>query len=648
MAPTKEKKSFKKFAKKHLATVIETRRKTAKSKKEKKERIERKKIRTEKEAAKEEREHVEQLERLKDTDPAFYSYLETEDPTLLEFDKEDLEVVSEGEGSDAETELDEEDDDRGLSGDDVEDGDHASSVEEEELNRRRISQAELDKLASKPNVEKCIDVFISALRELGYNLKEKAKSSTTRKFEDPSLVKKSLLEMSRTLSKNVTLLVSGKGAMKSPRTRYLCKRFLHGLAVAIAESSQDTSLTVGLLQALTPFVPLLHFVRGMTKTALKTALSLCTTEEEAVRVTAYVVVRTIATRATGTRTMYQSTAFKGIFLTLIRTAFHYNIRSRPIIAFLTNCVVDLYGTDIEAAYQHTFVYLRQLGIYLRAALQEQTASNVRAVANWQFIAALRTWGAVVSSYADPSQLGPLLHPIVQIATGMMDLFSSPRLFPMHLQVIEILNHIASRADGTFIPVAPYLLRILTSPSVALAGSSGRDSGESAELPFTIRVKKTQAKSPSYHRALWTETLYLLTEHLTTHANIIGFPEVFWAVESTLKKLKVEVKVPALHSQISRLLQHMDRNSQRIRSRRESCTFGPCDLGAVRQFEEQLKNSAEKSESGLFSLYKTLRQQRIDAFAAQQKNLQPRETLEGALHQKLSKSTKMSGKKRARE
>lgn len=676
MAQTKEKKSFKKFAKKHLATVIQTRRKTAVSKKEKKERIERKKIRKEKNAIQEEREHVEHLERLKDTDPEFYSYLETEDPTLLEFDKEDLDVVSNGNESDADTELDEEDEERKEEGalsddEDEKEGDNEYSDEGkkkkewgEDLSRRRISQKELEKLVSHPNVERCIDIFVSALRELGFSGKEKVKASTTRKFEEPNLVKQSLLQMGQVLGKNAAMLISGKGALKSPRTRYLLKRFLNAIVVAITESGKgntDISLVVGLLQSLLSFVPLLHFVKSMTKSVLKTALTLCMAEEEAVRVSAYVVVRTIATRATGTRSMYQSTAFKGVFLTLVRTSFHYNVHTRPIIAFLINCVVDLYGTDVEAAYQHTFVYLRQLAIYLRAALQQQTASNVRAVANWQFVTALRTWGAVVSTYSDPSQLGPLIHPVVQIATGMMDLFSSPRLFPLHLQVIEVLNHIASRSEsGTYIPVAPYLLRILSSPSVSLssrgansnggAGGNPYDTTDELDLPFTLRVKKTQAKSIVYHRALWNQTLYLLTEHLATHAHTIGFPEAFWAVERTLKQLKKEVTVPQVHATLARLAQLLSSNAQRIRSRRDAVNFGPCDLAAVKQFEDQLKYAAEKGgeQCGLVAYFATLRQQRVQQFASQLKGSdQSRLTLEKTVEKELKRKKIEQGKKRKR-
>lgn len=619
MAVTKEKKSFKKFAKKHLAGVIETRRKTAKSKKEKLERLEKKKAREAKNAAREEKEHMEQLERLKDTDPEFYSYLEEEDPTLLEFGKADMDVVEDNEGSDAETEVDE---DESRDGDEEVEGEEEKEEEEEGAeagsHRGRVTREELDKITSgSSTAEAGIDIFVSAVRELGYQVKEHPRPQSTRKFEEPSLVKEALVAVAQHVGRQLNTLITGKGSFKSHKTRMIVKRLLMALSSVIGEGSIDPVLSVSLLQAIVPFVPLLHYVRGVTKAVLKAALNLCAAPEESVRVAAYVVVRSVATRATGTRSMYQSTAFKGIFLTLIRTAHQYNIHNQSTVAFLMNCVVDLYGTDMEAAYQHTFVYLRQLAIYLRAALQQQTQSNVRAVVNWQYLNALRTWGAVVSTYAEPNQLGPLIHPVVQIATCLMDLFSSPRMFPMHLQVIEILNHIASRADGVYIPVAPYLLRILTSPSVALSHTpnGGPSNADRVDLLFTIRVKKSQARSSVYHRDVWKEALYLLTEHLSTHSHAIGFPESFWAVEATLRKLKTQVRVPKVHSSISNLLRHIQATSQKTKAKRDQANFGPCDLAAVKQFEDDMKQQG----SALASYYRTLRQQRIDDLAAKHKD-----------------------------
>ncbi|GET87877.1 hypothetical protein, conserved [Leishmania tarentolae] len=645
MAVTKEKKSFKKFAKKHLAGVIETRRKTAKSKKEKLERLERKKAREAKNAAREEKEHMDQLERLKDTDPDFYSYLEEEDPTLLEFGKEDINVVDENEGSDAETEVDDEESRGGESDEDH--GDSDSGDEEggdgAAPRRGRITREELTQLTSAGgDVAPCIDAFVSAVRELGYQVKEHPRPQSTRKFEEPALVKEALVSVAQHIGKQLSTFITGKGSFKSHKTRMMVKRLLMALSSVIGEGNIDAVLSASLLHAIVPFVPLLHYVRGVTKTVLKASLNLCAAPEESVRVAAYMVVRSVATRAAGTRTMYQSTAFKGIFLTLIRTAHQYNIHNQTTVAFLMNCVVDLYGTDMEAAYQHTFVYLRQLAIYLRAALQQQTQSNVRAVVNWQYLNALRTWGAVVSTYSEPNQLGPLIHPVVQIATALMDLFSSPRMFPMHLQIIEVLNHISSRADGLYIPVVPYLLRILTSPSVALSHTQNgvSSSADRVDLLFTIRVKKSQARSGVYHRDIWNEALYLLTEHLATHSHTVGFPEAFWAVESTLRKLRTEVRVPKVHSSISNLLRHIQTTSQKIKAKRDQANFGPCDLAAVKQLEDELKQKG----SALTSYYHTMRQQRIDDLAAKHKDASgERVTLESVAEKHMNNG-KTSGKR----
>uniref|UniRef100_A0A0A9ZCP5 Uncharacterized protein n=1 Tax=Lygus hesperus TaxID=30085 RepID=A0A0A9ZCP5_LYGHE len=140
----------------------------------------------------------------------------------------------------------------------------------------------------------------------------------------------------------------------------------------LADNCSDATLLTGLLHTIVPFVPLIHYVKGATKGILRSSLQLCAAADEKVRVAAYVVLRALTTRATGTRSMYQSAAFKGIFLTLVKTSHQYNAKMQSIVAFLINCVVDLYGTDMEAAYQHTFVYIRQLAIFLRATLQQQS------------------------------------------------------------------------------------------------------------------------------------------------------------------------------------------------------------------------------------------------------------------------------------
>lgn len=41
------------------------------------------------------------------------------------------------------------------------------------------------------------------------------------------------------------------------------------------------------------------------------------------------------------------------------------------IQFLGNCVTELYGVEPPAAYQHAFVFIRQLAVILRSSLTEK-------------------------------------------------------------------------------------------------------------------------------------------------------------------------------------------------------------------------------------------------------------------------------------
>lgn len=43
---------------------------------------------------------------------------------------------------------------------------------------------------------------------------------------------------------------------------------------------------------------------------------------------------------------------------------------------MINCLVELYGIDLACSYQQMFVYIRQLAIHLRNAIQAHQSSKV--------------------------------------------------------------------------------------------------------------------------------------------------------------------------------------------------------------------------------------------------------------------------------
>ena len=65
-------------------------------------------------------------------------------------------------------------------------------------------------------------------------------------------------------------------------------------------------------------------------------------------------------------------ALKGIYLTFIRNCKFPTPSTKPTLAFMLNSVVELYALDLSSAYQHAFVYIRQLAVH-RKSLQNGLA-----------------------------------------------------------------------------------------------------------------------------------------------------------------------------------------------------------------------------------------------------------------------------------
>lgn len=64
--------------------------------------------------------------------------------------------------------------------------------------------------------------------------------------------------------------------------------------------------------------------------------------------------------------------FKGIYKAYVLNCQFVNATKLQHIQFLGNCVIELLGVDLSAAYQHAFHFIRQLGMVLQKALAMKT------------------------------------------------------------------------------------------------------------------------------------------------------------------------------------------------------------------------------------------------------------------------------------
>jgi nucleolar complex protein 2 len=84
-------------------------------------------------------------------------------------------------------------------------------------------------------------------------------------------------------------------------------------------------------------------------------------------------------------------------------------------------LVEIYSSNSKLTYEHVFVYIRQLAIHLRNALNFKKKESYQAVYNWQFVHSLVLWSkllaAVVPSTGPNDPLRQLVYPLTQVIIG---------------------------------------------------------------------------------------------------------------------------------------------------------------------------------------------------------------------------------------
>lgn len=64
--------------------------------------------------------------------------------------------------------------------------------------------------------------------------------------------------------------------------------------------------------------------------------------------------------------------FRGIYKAYVLNCQFVNAAKLRHIHFLRNCVIELLGVDLATAYQQAFIFIRQLAMILRDALNTKT------------------------------------------------------------------------------------------------------------------------------------------------------------------------------------------------------------------------------------------------------------------------------------
>lgn len=249
-------------------------------------------------------------------------------------------------------------------------------------------------------------------------------------------------------------------------------------------------------------------------------------------------------------------------------------------------LVEMFALDLNASYQHSFLYIRQLAIHLRNAVILKKKDSFQAVYNWQYINSLRLWCDLLGLTADKPQLQPLIYPLVTIATGVIRLIPTAQYFPLRFHCIQSLIDLA-KATHTFIPVLPLILEVLRSNTF----NKKHTSVSMKPMQFTciLRLNKAQLAENGFRDEVIEQVCGLTLDYMAYESNSLAFNDLSVHTVMALKAYLKECRNANYSRKLKQLVEKINDNAKFIDQERRKINFGLKDAAQIQAWETQVRN-----------------------------------------------------------
>lgn len=568
--------------------------------------------------------HKNQLKGLKEKDPEFYKFLQENDEGLLDFSgsdeddeddedenggDEDVLVVGDADASDNESAVkddNESEDEDDQSDEDNEDGADGDLYTEKESKDKKIGRKVTEKMLNRwtqgleeqslKSLKFVFRAFHAAVHSLSPEDEDSKKKSQT---SEPvysvdtgsmynQLMKLCLKYSVNILNKNLTTSKQKKfTSTHLPSSHKLwsniktpLKHYLYDILQLLRVHTDVSALTILLkhCQTLCAFYACFPKISRML---IKRLIRMWSSGEEHVRVLAFLCIRTLSFL---TPRLYEFIV-KKLYIGFVRNSKFVNLKTKPIIVFMKNSLIEMFSYNEAATYKQGFLYIRQLAITLRNAICVKKKDSYQSVYNWQYISALQLWSQVVSDLSG-EVLKPLVYPVVQINLGVLKLIPAARYYPLRFHCIESLNYI-SKKSGVYIPTASLVLSALESNEFLRKPKS---SEKIPEFSGVLKLSKSHLRTKGFQDVTIDLAVEALLEHYVIFSNSIAFPELIFPVCHRLKHLIKTSNVFKLCKDMKAVVEKLQSHGETMRLLRNQVTFSPKDIENVKQWEEERKSS----------------------------------------------------------
>ncbi|KAI9785957.1 MAG: Nucleolar Complex 2 protein [Geoglossum umbratile] len=380
----------------------------------------------------------------------------------------------------------------------------------------------------------------------------------------------------------------------------------------------DASTLKLTLSSLLPLIPYIFSFKKLLRGLVRTVVNIWSDPPcpEATRITAFLVIRRIAVIGdSGLKEATLKVAYEG----LVKGSRVTTVHTMQGVNLMKNSATELWGLDQMVGYTTGFNFVRQLAIHLRASITNNSKESYKTVYNWQYIHSLDFWSRVLSAHCDPlkeaqtakeSLLRPLVYPVVQVTLGAMRLIPTAQYFPLRFQLTRALLRI-SCATGTYIPLAPALIEVLSSTEMRKKPKSS--TLKPLDFSTAIRAPKSYLRTRVYQDGLGDQVVELLGDFFVLWAKSIAFPELVLPVTVMLKRWLREVSGSSAKSKAEKsksgnrngkvnaavglLVQKLEANAKWVEERRAKVDFALSDRAGVEGFLRE--EEWEKTPLGAF-------------------------------------------------
>jgi nucleolar complex protein 2 len=368
--------------------------------------------------------------------------------------------------------------------------------------------------------------------------------------------------------------------------------------IHLLTESKEPGLLAFVLKSLAMYLPLATPFPRVAEALLKTLIGMWSApldsseDFQVVRLQAFFRIRQLAVTQpfpfveTCLKKCYLAYAQRSAFGTASSLA-----TTLPTLTFMGNCLVELYSLDIHSSYQHAFIYIRQLALQLRAALQKKTPESFQQVFGWQYMHCLKLWVAVIvqavtkeDEEPDAKVMRSLLYPLSEIIIGTARTAPSPvRLFPLRLQCIRLLQQLAASAQ-VFLPTTSLLLDCLdwkewyAKPKKATKRSTLRGG-----LPMYMLLKLPKDDPLRTHEQLEagvSQIFILLEREMELYRYTASFPEFRVRIRQRCRDFSRTVRSPRWKAYAKACIDKSDQYANLCTVQRSKLSQAPKDVSLL--------------------------------------------------------------------